>query len=254
VAANVAVNNHGRELSIPSLLVLHLLPGVIATLIFVLLAGPVEAAGYPPLAAFLVAIAAGITPFELGAVALAGWRLSGGIQPLAAVPYRRPLSGRSWLLLFPLLLVAGVVGFGVFAILEAPIRDGMFAWLPDWFVAPVALDGIGDYSASTWIVTLVAFGVLNVVIGPTVEELYFRGFLLPRMSQFGHWAPLVNVVLFSLYHLWSPWQFLSRVAGVSPFAFAVWRTQNVWLGVTVHMALNTISVATVVALVIGQLD
>jgi membrane protease YdiL (CAAX protease family) len=129
----------------------------------------------------------------------------------------------------------------------------MFAWLPDWFVAPVPMDRVSEYSASAWIVTLVAFGALNAIVGPVVEELYFRGFLLPRMSQFGRWAPFVNVVLFSLYHFWSPWQFLSRIAGVAPFAYAVWRTQNVWLGAAVHAALNTISVATVVALVVSQL-
>jgi membrane protease YdiL (CAAX protease family) len=246
------VNPQVQRLGIPALLVLHLLPGVIATLIFVVLAAPIEAAGYPPLAAFLVAIAAGIVPFELGAVVLAGRQVAGSTELLAAVPYRRRIRGRNWLILFPALLLAAVVGFGVFALLEAPIREGIFAWLPDWFVAPVPLDGITDYSASAWIVTLAAFGVLNAIVGPVVEELYFRGFLLPRMSQFGQWAPLINVVLFSLYHLWSPWQFLSRVAGVSPFAYAVWRTQNVWLGVAVHIALNTISVATVVGLVVSQ--
>lgn len=85
------------------------------------------------------------------------------------------------------------------------------------------------------------------------EELDFRGYLLPRMSQFGRWAPLLNVVLFSLYHFWSPWQFFSRVAGVTPFAYAVWRKENVYLGMIVHGLLNTISVATVAALVLGEL-
>jgi membrane protease YdiL (CAAX protease family) len=102
-------------------------------------------------------------------------------------------------------------------------------------------------------VTLVGFAALNAVIGPVVEELYFRGWLLPRMSQLGRWAPLVNVVLFSLYHLWSPWQFLSRIAGVLPFTYAVWWKRNVLLGVVVHVALNTISVITVVAIVASGL-
>jgi len=243
-----------ERLGIPALLVLHLLPGVIATIIFVVLAAPVEAAGYPPLAAFLAAIAVGIVPVELGVVVLAGRQVAGSAGLLAAIPYRRRMSGRNWLILFPGLLLAGVVGFGVLTLLEAPFREGLFGWLPDWFVVPVPLDGITDYSASAWIATLVAFGALNAVVGPVVEELYFRGFLLPRMAQFGRWAPLVNVILFSLYHLWSPWQFFSRVAGVSPLAYGVWRTQSVWLGVAVHIALNAISVATVVALVVSQFD
>ena len=101
-----------------------------------------------------------------------GGQVAGSTKLLAAVPYRRRIRGRNWLILFPALLLAAVVGSGVFALLEAPIREGIFAWLPDWFVAPVPLDGITDYSASGCIVTLVAFGVLNRTVGPVVEELY----------------------------------------------------------------------------------
>ena len=73
------------------------------------------------------------------------------------------------------------------------------------------------------------------------------------MSQFGRWAPLLNVVLCSLYHFWSPWQLLSRIAGVSPFAYAVWWKRNVYLGMAVHIALNAISSATLIALILQRL-
>ena len=247
------MNTRPAPLSIPRLLALHLVPGAIATLVFVLLAGPIEAAGYPPLAAFLVAIAVVIVPFELGVIALAGRRADGSGGKLAAVPYRRPMSPRDWIILVPALLLAAIVGFGVLALVEPPIRDGLFGWLPAWFVSPLPLDSITDYSASAWAVTLVAYVALNVIIGPVTEELYFRGYLLPRMTQFGRWAPLVNVVLFSLYHFWSPWQFLSLIAGVTPFAYAVWVKENVYLGMVVHGLLNAIGVATVTTLVIGRL-
>jgi membrane protease YdiL (CAAX protease family) len=45
-----------------------------------------------------------------------------------------------------------------------------------------------------------------------VEEMYFRGYLLPRISRLGAWAPLVNTVLFSLYHLFTPWLNVGRIA------------------------------------------
>jgi hypothetical protein len=239
--------------SLRSLLVLHLLPGALATLVFVLLAAPVEAAGYPPLAAFLLAIAIGIVPFELGVVVWAGRGTEGRGGLLAAIPFRRPLRVRDWLLLVPGLLLVGIVGFGVLALAEPPIRDSLFSWLPAWFTAPVPLESVSDYPRSAWTVTLIGYVALNAVLGPVAEELYFRGFLLPRMSQLGRWAPLVNVVLFSLYHFWSPWQFFSRVAGVAPFAYAVWWKENVYLGIVTHALLNTISVATVVAIVMGAL-
>jgi hypothetical protein len=171
-----------------------------------------------------VAIAVGILPLELGVI---------GCRP-SREPITRDAGGHSQpppdarprlAILVPALLVAAIVGFGILSLAEVPVRDALFGWLPDWFVAPVALESVTDYSASAWYVTLVGYFALNVVLGPVTEELYFRGYLLPRMSQFGHWAPLLNVALFSLYHFWSPWQLLSRIAG-DAYAYAVWRQET----------------------------
>jgi CAAX protease family protein len=46
--------------------------------------------------------------------------------------------------------------------------------------------------------------------------------------------------VFSLYHVWSPWQFFSRLVAVAPYVHAVWRRRNVYLGVTVHVLLTTV--------------
>jgi uncharacterized protein len=241
------------QLSWPRLLALHLAPGLLATLLFVIIADGVQRVGYPPLAAFLIAVAVLIVPFELAVVILAGRGLRGG-GLLAAVPYRRPLTVRQWLIYVPVLLVVAIVGFGLVGLVDPAIRDALFGWLPDWFRELVDVDAVSHYEASAWTVTLVAYFLLNVLIGPVVEELYFRGYLLPRMTRLGVWAPLVNTVLFSLYHFWSPWSFLARVAGVAPFAFGVWRTENVYLGMVVHVLLNGIGTASLIALIASRLN
>jgi len=122
------------------LLLLHLLPGALATLVFVLLAGSVEAAGYPPLAALLIAIAVVIIPFELGVVFIAG-RGEPGL--LSAIPYRDRMAARDWVILVPVLVVAGILGFGLLGVAEQPIRDTLFEWLPDWYLNPLPSD-LGD--------------------------------------------------------------------------------------------------------------
>jgi membrane protease YdiL (CAAX protease family) len=219
----------------------------------VLLSGPVEAAGYPPLASLLLAIVLVIIPFELAVIVRASQREWPEAGWLASVAYRMPMRALDWATLVPALLVAGIVGFGLLSLIEQPIRDGLFGWLPVWFVEPVPVDSVNQYSASAWTVTLIGYAALNVIAGPITEELYFRGYLLPRMSQFGRWAPLLNVALFSLYHFFSPWQFLSRIAGVAPFAYAVWWKRNVYLGMAVHVLLNGIGTATIIALVLSRL-
>ena len=239
-----------EQLSIPKLIALHLIPGALVTIAFVVLAPLVHSVGLPPIAALLAAILLVLVPCELGVV-LRTLRRDGGP---AALPYRQRLGLREWLWLIPVLIVAAFVGFGVHRLGEPRLIAGLFGWLPDWFVVPIPLGGVNDYSAAAWTVTLSAFFVLNAVIGPVVEELYFRGFLLPRMERLGRWAPAVNATLFSIYHFWSPWQLLARIAGIGPMVYAVWWKRNVYLGMAVHCALNTLAVALTASSVLSRIS
>src|SRR5215210_1428797 len=228
-----------EQLSVRKLIALHLIPGALVTVAFVVLAPLVKAAGLPPIAALLAGILVVLVPIELGIV-LRTVRRDGAA---AALPYRQRLGLRQWFWLVPVLIAAAFVGFGVHRLGEPWLLAHLFGWLPEWFVVPIPLGGIHDYSASSWIVTLCAFFLLNGVIGPVVEELYFRGFLLPRMERLGRWAPLVNATLFSIYHFWSPWQILARIVGIGPMVYAVRWKRSVYLGMAVHCALNTLAVA-----------
>jgi membrane protease YdiL (CAAX protease family) len=232
-----------------TLLVLFLVPGALMTVVFVAIAPFIEAQGFPPIAALLVAIALVLVPFELGIV----WRASRRQGFDSAVPYRRSLPIRDWLWLVPALIVAAFVGFGVSMAIEPIIIDSLFGWVPDWFVRPIDPDRVREYSREAWLVTLGAYFVLNGFVGPIVEELYFRGYLLPRMEWMGRWAPLVNVSLFSLYHFWSPWQVLGRILGFAPTVYAVRWKQNIYLGMVVHCSLNTLGIVIIGSLILGRL-
>ncbi len=239
-----------EQLRLPTLLALFLVPGALMTVAFVMIAPFIETAGFPPIAALLVAILVVLVPIELGVILRAGRGHEQRIR--SVVPYRRPLPLRDWLWLLPLLVVAAFVGFGLSMAFEPAVIDGLFGWLPDWFVRPVDVDRIGEYSREVWLVTLAAYFVLNGFIGPIVEELYFRGYLLPRMEWMGRWAPLVNVSLFSLYHFWSPWQIVGRIIGFGPTVYAVRWKENVYLGMVVHCTLNTLGVTLVAGLILGR--
>jgi len=123
---------------------------------------------------------------------------------------------------------------------DTAVVTRLFAWAPEWYLKPLDLDAVTAYSPSAWIATLTAYLLLNGLAAPIVEELYFRGWLLPRMTRFGRWAPVLSTVLFSLYHVWTPWQFFSRVAAVAPYTYAVSWRRNVYLGMVVHILLNTV--------------
>jgi hypothetical protein len=116
----------------------------------------------------------------------------------------------------------------------------LFAWLPPWFYVDDFAVSATSYSPAALKVTAVALLLLNGLPGPIVEELYFRGFLLPRMERYGRWAPALNVLLFSLYHLYTPWQNLSRIVGLLPLAYFVRHKRNIYVGMIAHCALNLV--------------
>ena len=238
------------QLPLAKLLALFLVPGALMALAFVTLAPLVEALGFPPILALLGAIMGVLVPFELGVVLWAG---RGAGSRLGVITYRRPMPLRTWLWLVPALIVAAFAGFGIHQVIEPQLIQSLFGWLPQWFVTPISMDRVDDYSSAVWVVTLVAFFAINGFIGPIVEEFYFRGYLLPRMEWMGRWAPLVNVSLFSLYHFWSPWQLVARILGFAPTVYAVRWKQNVYLGMAVHCSLNSLAVLIVASLVFGRL-
>jgi membrane protease YdiL (CAAX protease family) len=239
-----------EQLGLLKLLALFLVPGAIMTLVYVVIAPFIESAGLPPIAALLVAILIVLVPFELGVILRAGRDHPLGLR--SVVPYRRPLPIRDWLWLVPVLIVAEFVGFGLSMVIEPTIINSLFGWLPAWFVLPIDLDRVGQYSREAWLVTLAAYLVLNGFVGPIVEELYFRGYLLPRMDWMCRLAPLVNVSLFSLYHFWSPWQVLGRILALAPTVYAVRWKENIYLGMVVHCTGNVLGVILVSSLVLGR--
>jgi membrane protease YdiL (CAAX protease family) len=240
-----------EQLALPTLLALFLVPGALMTVVFVIFAPFVETAGFPPIAALLVAILIVLVPFELGVIVRAGRKDPGGIR--SVIPFRKPLPFRDWLWLVPVLIVAEFLGFGLSMAIEPAVIERLFGWLPDWFVRPIDPDRIGEYSRGAWLVTLAAYLVLNGFVGPIVEEIYFRGYLLPRMEWLGRWAPLVNVSLFSIYHFWSPWQVLGRILALGPTVYAVRWKENIYLGMVIHCTGNILGIILVANLVLGRL-
>ena len=79
--------------------------------------------------------------------------------------------------------------------------------------------------------------VFGVIVGPLVEELYVRGYLLPRMP--GNYAGLIHSFLFGLYHVWTPWMFITRTVAMLPLIYAV-KKKNIYIGIIVHVLINSI--------------
>ena len=220
-------------------LTLHLLPGTLITA-FYFLAGPlVMRAGYPSIMALFLAIIVILIPFELGYLLYEGKRTTGRFSVQHVVLYRDPMPFWQYLLFVPLLVGWMLAVFVLLRPVDSYLAQTYFSWLPHWSNPAAAVAPLSQYPLDVLVVTFLAEMALSIA-GPVVEELYFRGYLLPRIPASRAWAPLISAVLFSLYHFFSPWQNISRIIAILPFVYVVSWKRNIYIGIVTHAAFNTV--------------
>jgi membrane protease YdiL (CAAX protease family) len=116
-----------------------------------------------------------------------------------------------------------------------------FDWLPAYFQVADIYTHPELYTRGIRIATWLLILVFGSLLGPLVEELYFRGLLLPRLGRLRGWAPLVGALLFVVYHFWSPWLIPIRLLALLPMLYLVWWKKNLYIGVLAHCTLNLVS-------------
>lgn len=221
--------------------VLALVPGLLILLFFVLITPFAIRLGLPSILVVFVAIPLVLVPFELGYLLYQGRKLNGRFSLKSVVLYREKISFWQYFVFVPLLLLwAGICLGPIAAKVDLYFINKFFYWLPDWFFINGFIQNLGQYSKTVLIITWLFGLVFNGVIGPVVEELYFRGYLLPRLNQLKGWAPVINVILFSLYHFFTPWQNVARIIGLLPLVYTVWWKRNIYISIFTHCLANTI--------------
>jgi membrane protease YdiL (CAAX protease family) len=233
--------------SLQQTLTLHLLPGALGTIVYVFLAPILLQNGYPATLALLIAAGAVMIPFQLGYLLLQ--RRKTFDQPVIAL--REPVSTWQYLVLPLGMVIWGFLASGALSLLDVALAKAWFGWLPDWFFI-FNVDQFHFFSRSALLTTFWIGLLVNGLAGPIVEELYFRGHLLPRLSGFRNWSLLFNITLFSLYHFWSPWQFFSRILWLLPWGYLVLKKNNFYLMMIAHSLANILGWVLTWALILGR--
>ncbi len=230
-------------------ILLHLLPGVVVLFSILIFSQPLYSKllgideRLSPVLGFLLGILFGLLPVQLGLLLLAGKNETGKYSIRKIIKYTEKGTLKDYLVFVPLLILYFLVMFVVIAPLIQPaIVKTFFSWWPEQYnfqlllQNPAALAGYGGTK-----LLMPVYILLSCISGPFVEELYFRGYLLPRMEKYaGKWAALLNTVLFSVYHFFSPWENLIRIAASYPLIHLVWKKRNIRLSMLVHMIVNTV--------------
>jgi uncharacterized protein len=242
---------HPEQHSVAWSILLHLLPGAALTVFIVLAAPAAQAIGLPSVFALFAGIPLVIVPIELGILLAHAKRTTGTFSLRSTVVYRERVPIRR---LIPT-VIGLVIWFSAFLVLATAVLDEwiatrFFAWIPDAILQFSMAGEAGESApiAALLVLVVVAF-VFNGVVGPVTEELYFRGFLLPRIDRLGRWAPVLNTVLFSLYHFWTPWQNLTRIIGLLPMTWLAWRKRSTQLAIATHVTVNLVFLVGMFALV-----
>lgn len=169
-----------------------------------------------------------------------GWSLEG------IVANNQPVSWFRYFIWVPAILAPTAI---IFLALE-PFTD----WLETSFVgvsvfAKYQMTGVSEVAG----IVLIANIVLSGILVPITEELYFRGYLLPRMPiRFGRLKPVAHSFLFSVYHFDTPWMIPVRTLGILPLIYTTIHTRNVRPAIVAHCLVNLANFSDAISRRIGS--
>jgi|OpeIllAssembly_1097287.scaffolds.fasta_scaffold252742_2 hypothetical protein len=230
-------NGQGK-ISGPLLIVLSLLPGLIFGGFFLFLSSVFIKHGLTGYLALLVSIPVCLAPIELGIMLFWSTRFTESRSLSQAIVYRRKGTVDEYIGL-PLLLFLGIL---LLSIAVGPISQYLAAhlrfWLPVWATQEALIADLASSSPAQRSIALGLGVLLSGFVAPLVEELYNRGFLLPRMEHWGWAAPVLNSLLFALQHFYFPENVPGIFVAFIPISYTVMVKKNWRIGFVVHSLSN----------------
>ena len=234
--------NGQNQMSIQKILCMIFIPSSLLTIVYIIIGGQKPA--IPSLLLFYICATFILFPIEIGVVLNASKKENGSYSLRSAFANHNKMS---WWKIFTyssfLFAFAGIMSVTLAPLentLFAPISNKLAQSMPAYFDWN-NIEYFKQYSKDILLLTCVAYFILNVIVGPIVEELFFRGYLTSKISRYGKFAPLIITILFSLYHFWLPFNNLFRISIFFPAAYIAWRKKNIYISVVFHCLCNLLS-------------
>ena len=79
---------------------------------------------------------------------------------------------------------------------------------------------------------------ITLLLNILTEELYFRAWMLPKLSRYGAWGWVMNGIFFALYHAFQIWLLPTLLVGSLFFAFIFYRSKSIWPPFAAHLIGN----------------
>ncbi len=223
-----------RKISILKLVWLHLFPGILITAIYIFITPFVQKQGFPSMIGLMIAFLLVIIPFEFGFVLLQAKNHEKGW--LSSILMAQNISAKKLLLV----VLAGILIILIIALsssfLDQWVKKSFFNWLPNWYLYDTEFTK--GYTKKTLMITAFLRLLVDGLIIPYTEEIYFRGYLLPKIKGNNFSIPMIATLLFALYHFWQPWNYPSLLLISGILVFSAWRFKNYKISLYIHLAVN----------------
>ena len=231
-----------KEMSIVKLLIMTVIPSGIATALYI--GAGMHIQNIPSLDLFFIIAILTLFPFEVWVVLSANKKKFGkyGLQ-IAFWDYEKMEWWKIFFYGFVLFGFAGIMSATVAPLenwLLKDLSDKLYSLLPAYFDWN-NFELMKKYPKGILIFTSVFYIVMNVLICPVIEEIYFRGYLTDKLKRYGMLAPIIVAVVFSFYHWWLPFNNIFRICIFGVVAVIAYKKKNIFISIVFHCLCNLFS-------------
>lgn len=228
-------------------LLVNFAPGVATVALIAALHPVVGRLHWPPVVGYTMAIAL-VTIGELAYLHRMAPPGTPWCRPRAATTLDRRLCLRA--------VAPTTAGFVVLTALVAgllqPVADAISSitdrFVPDWLSPVTDHADVAQYGRTVLVVALVANLVIDAIINPYVEELYWKGHLMERLPVARTRQPVALAVLFAAEHFWQPADFVLVALVQLAVGIHAQRTRSLDVAIWTHWVVNgLVSVLTIVS-------
>lgn len=211
-----------------------MVPGVLITLFYFIFAPLLITWGFSPMFTLSLAIVLVLVPIQMGLLIFLKDKVTNTSCFRSILSQQTKVKPATFAFYVIILIVfAGLILLLLSSTLNDWLKNHMFSFMPIW-----ARNSELQSSEPQRTITILSLFVFGNLIGPLVEEMYFRGFLIHRVHGSVMQKSIANAFLFALYHFWSPWDIISRTIAVTPHAWITLKTNNIWISVFAHISIN----------------
>jgi len=246
-----------RQLSLLETMLAFALPSVIAFIGFRLLLPVLIDHGVPVIAGWPMVASGMLFLFVLAAIYLLKKEANSTGISFAARACLGKISGKEWFI-YLVILMAGLLITMLLQKASIYLSKISLFQVPDYypfFLNPQidpAKAGMNQLSpgfpvqGEYWLIGLMG---LTLILNILTEELYFRAWLLPKMSSLKQVSWILNGVLFAFYHTFQLW-LLPQILPMSLImAFVVYKSRSIWPAFAIHMIVNSLNVMGLISIV-----